>query len=85
MMAWLMGARLGRAVSALGAAVLVVLAAFAAGRRDGGRAARERAREADAHRARELEEEADEVLRRLDGDHRDVDERLRELGGFRRD
>ena len=84
-MTWFLTTRIGRALSAAGAVLLALLAIFTAGKRRGGEIARRRAREADAARANELEEKADETLRRLDGDHRDVDERLRELGGFRRD
>lgn len=82
-MIWLLSTRAGRFLSAAVAGLVALLGVYAAGRRDGSSRARQRASEADTERAREIEERADEALRRHDGDTRPIDERLRERGRLR--
>ena len=65
------------------AALLAGLGIHAAGRREGRKEASERALERDVDNAKDIEERADEALRRLDGDTRPVDERLRARGHLR--
>ena len=71
MIGWLLGTRLGRALSAAAAAVAALLTLRAVWRRDGAQEARRRAQEDDY-------ENADAIRDRVD---RDLDERVRELDG----
>lgn len=75
MIPWLLGTRIGRALSAALAAVAAVWAVYALGKREGATGERRRAQEAD-------HEQADAIRDRID---RNLDQRVRELddAGYR--
>ena len=80
---WFITSRAGRAIAAAGAVLLAILTFGASQRRKGAQAAKQKAKEADHARAKEIRESVDEAMRGLDADTRSVDERLRSKGGLR--
>lgn len=83
--AWIAGSKVGRYVAAAGALVAAVLFILAKAKRDGAREALSDMKEKDRDRSNEIEDRADEALRRRDGDTRDVRDRMRDDGRLRDD
>lgn len=69
--AWLLGSRIGRALSAVLTAIGVAFAVFTAGKREGRRNERHKAKEADHENAADIRDRVD----------RNLDQRLREMDG----
>jgi hypothetical protein len=85
MIGFLIPGWLKRAALALAGLALALLGARWSGKREGLSQARSEAQQKDAKNARKIEDKADAARRRADTDKRPVDERLRELEGFRDD
>ena len=73
-LSWLWSSKLGRAIAAIGAALLGVLLVYQRGRSD----QRKDAKVEDMEHAIEIRKRADQAARDADGDTRPVDDRLRE-------
>lgn len=63
--------------------VLAVFGIYLAGRRAGAQGAKKQASEKDRKNARAIEDRADAARKRAAADRRPIDERLRDLEGFR--
>ena len=72
-------------IAGLGAIIVAIAGIWFGGRQSGASKAKRKAKEADYEQADKIRKRADEAFRHLDDDTRPVDERLRDLDGFRDD